>query len=92
MTTPKFQLETSVDDKTGRVVAAYLRVREGEVAKTKEVKEGAAYADYDSQGLLLGIELLAPCQVAVLDKIAQGEPDPVKQFLRGSPPRELVPA
>jgi hypothetical protein len=87
-----FRLEASVDEKTGHLVAVYLRVREGEVADTKEVQEGVAYADYDSQGSLLGVELLGPCPVAVLDGIAANEPEPVRQFLRGGAPRELVPA
>jgi uncharacterized protein YuzE len=92
MSNSKFRLEASVDDQTGRMVAAYLRVREGEVATTKEVEPGVAYADFDSQGTLLGIELLGPCQVAVLDTIAEGEPEPVRRFLHGGAPRELVPA
>jgi uncharacterized protein YuzE len=60
MTEPMFQMEASFDEKTGSAVAVYLRVRRGEVAETREVKEGVVYADYDEQGLLLGIELLAP--------------------------------
>jgi uncharacterized protein YuzE len=92
MTNPKFRLETSFDEQTGQLVAAYLRVREGEVAETREVKEGVAYADYDSKGLLLGIELLGPCQVGVLDNISQSEPEPVRRFFRSSAPRGLVPA
>ncbi len=92
MNNPKFQLEASVDDKTGRLVAAYLRVREGQVATTKEVEPGVVYADYDAQGALLGIELLGPCQVAALDSLAEGEPEPVKRFLHGGVPRELIAA
>jgi hypothetical protein len=92
MNSPKFRLEASVDDRTGRMVAVYLRVREGEVATTKEVEPGIAYADYDAQGTLLGIELLGPCDVAVLDSIAEGEPEAVRRFLHGGAPRELVPA
>jgi hypothetical protein len=91
MTEQMFKLEASFDDKTGSMVAVYLRVRSGEVAETKEVKEGVAYADYDLHGLLLGIELLAPCGVEVLEDIAQHEPEPVRQFLRNSAPRGLVP-
>jgi uncharacterized protein YuzE len=91
MANPTFRLEASIDDRTGRTVAAYLRVREGEVATTQEVEEGVAYADYDAQGLLLGIELLGPCKVEILDRIASTEPEPVKRFLRGSVPRELIP-
>jgi uncharacterized protein YuzE len=86
----KFRMEASFDDKTGRAVAMYLRAREGEVAETKEIKEGSAYADYDADGVLLGIELLGPCEVAVLDRIADNEPEPVRQFLKSSVPRGLV--
>jgi hypothetical protein len=92
VTKPIFRVETSVDDATGRVVAVYLRVREGEVAETKEVEEGVVYADYDSQGHLLGVELLGPCEVTVLDGIAENEAEPVKRFLQSGTPRGLVPA
>jgi Protein of unknown function (DUF2283) len=92
MTTPRFRAEVSVDDTTGRMIAVYMRVRDGEVAATKEVKEGVAYADYDALGSLLGIEILGRCDISVLDSIAANEPESVKQFFRASPPRELVPA
>jgi hypothetical protein len=85
-------LEVSVDDKTGTVRAAYLRVRQGEVAETREIAEGCAFADYTEDGTLLGIELLAPCTVGVLDSISAEEPEPIKRFLRGSAPRELISA
>jgi uncharacterized protein YuzE len=92
MTEPVFKLEASFDEQTGGVVAVYLRVRHGEVTETKEMKEGVAYADYDAHGLLLGVELLAACEVEVLDRIAQREPESVRRFLTGSAPRGLVPA
>jgi hypothetical protein len=63
LTKSAFRLDASVDDRTGGIVAVYLRVREGEVAETKEIEEGVAYADYDAAGLLLGIELLSSSQV-----------------------------
>jgi uncharacterized protein YuzE len=85
-------LEVSVDEKTGIVRAAYLRIRTGEVANTREVSEGRAFADYSADGILLGIELLAPCNVDVLDSVVAQEPEPVKRFLRGGTPRELVSA
>jgi hypothetical protein len=84
------KLDLSVDETTGRVRAAYLRVREGRVDETREVAAGRAFADYDAQGLLLGIELLAPCTADVWDQLSEEEPEPVRRFLRGSPPRELV--
>jgi hypothetical protein len=90
MTKPEFHLEASFDEQTGRTVAVYLRVRAGDVQETKEIEEGVAYADYDAQGLLLGVELLGPCPVELLDRIADQEPEPVRRFLKGGPPRELV--
>ncbi len=83
-------LELSVNEKTGGIRAAYLRVREGEVVETREVSEGRTFVDYSDDGILLGIELLAPCAVEVLDRISAQEPEPIKRFLRGGPPRELV--
>ena len=85
-------METSVDDDTGGLIAVYLRVRDGEVAETKEVEEGVVYADYDAHGSLLGIELLGPCDITVLESVAANQPEPVKHFLRCSVPRGLVPA
>jgi hypothetical protein len=85
-------LQVSVNEETGSIRAAYLRVREGKVAETREVAEGQAFADYDASGTLLGVELLAPCELAVLDGVAAQEPEPVKRFLQGSAPYELISA
>jgi hypothetical protein len=86
------QLEISVDETTGKIRAAYIRVRNGSVHETREVADGRAFADYSEEGLLLGLEVLGPCEVAVFERLAQAEPEPVGRFLRGSPPRELVTA
>jgi hypothetical protein len=86
MNKPEFRLEASFDDRTGRTVAVYLRVRTGKVKETREIKEGIVYADYDAQDALLGVELLGPCEIAVLDGIAVNEPEPVRDFLKTSPP------
>lgn len=88
----KFTLRTDieVDDETGKVVAFYFYIRPGKAAETREYADGKALADYDRKGNLLGIELLGPCQVAILDKISRREPTPVKKFLRGSIPREMA--
>lgn len=90
--TTKFKLEVSFNDGTGQPVAAYLRIRKGDVAETREVQEGVAFADYDNTGVLLGIELLAPCRLAVLDDLSQTEPESVRRFLRGGLPCELIAA
>jgi hypothetical protein len=88
--TQHFRLEISFNEKTGDAVAAYLQVRAGEVAETKEVEEGAAFADYDPEGALLGVELLAPCPFPVLAELIKGEPDSIQQFVRGVAPHRFV--
>src|SRR5262245_14932719 len=90
MTKPKFRLEVSFNEATGEPVAAYLRIREGKVTETKEVSEGVAFADYGADGYLLGVELLAPCGVEVLDRLSEKEPEAVRRFLREGARRPLV--
>jgi uncharacterized protein YuzE len=90
MGNPKFRLEVSYNETTGEPVAAYLRVREGKVVETKEISEGIAFADYAADGLLLGVELLAPCQVEVLDRLSEKEPEPVRRFLRRGVRKEMI--
>jgi hypothetical protein len=90
MASAAFRLEASFNESTGRVAAVYLRTREGEVKETREIAEGVAYADYNSEGLLLGVELLGPCDAGVLDRVADAEPEPVRAFLKESPPRGLI--
>jgi uncharacterized protein YuzE len=89
---PQFAMELtlSINKMTGRVSAAYFYIRRGKSAQVKEFAEGRAFADYDRKGQLLGIELLAPCEIKVLDRIASKEPIAIKNFLRGSAPREMV--
>src|SRR5205807_2776938 len=77
-------------DETGKVEAVYFYIRPGKAAETREYAEGKALADYDRKGRLLGIELLAPCEATILDKISRKEPAPIKKFLRGSIPREMA--
>lgn len=89
---PLFRTTVSVDEQTGRVQAVYFYVREGTTAETREIIEGRAMADYDAEGHLLGVELLAPCTVRILETIAEREPEPVKKFLRGAVPMEMVAA
>lgn len=85
-----FRLEISFNEKTGDAVAAYLQVRTGKVAETREIEEGIAFADYDPEGVLLGVELLAPCPFPVLDQLIQGEPEPIQRFVRGVAPHRFV--
>jgi hypothetical protein len=83
-------MSLSVDEATGRVRAAFVRVREGTAFATREVAAGRVFADYSEDGVLVAVELLAPCTAEELEELSADEPEHVKRFLRGSQPRELV--
>jgi hypothetical protein len=83
-------LSVETDSVTGGILAVYLNVREGKAAVTKEFKNGLAYADYDRQGRLLGIEMLGPCEIKILDRIARKEPERIKHFLHEHVPRGMA--
>ena len=86
-----FRVSVETQNETGQVIAVYFQVRKGKTKKTKEYADGNVFADYDKHGQLLGIEMLAPCQAAVLDRIAKQAP--AKRFVRDAVPRGmLVPA
>ena len=87
---PRFKVSVSTDESTGKLIAAYLYVRAGKSVETIEIEEDRAYADYDAAGQLIGVELLAPCHVKVLDRLTEKESDEVREFLHSSPPRSLV--
>jgi hypothetical protein len=91
-----FAVEVSVDKATGVPVSAYFQVRRGRVHETREFADGFAFADYDKSGYLLGIELLGPCRVQVVDQLAANEPALVrtktKQFIRNVGPRPMIAA
>jgi uncharacterized protein YuzE len=83
-------LELSINEQTGKPRAAYLQVRTGDAAETREIAPDKAYADYDSEGRLLGVEFLAPCAVTVVDQFTVDQPANVREFLRSVQPRELL--
>ena len=82
-----FQIGIEVENETGELMSAYFQIRKGNVAETKEYQEGDVFADYNARGDLLGIEVLGPCRVTVLDRIAKDKE--AKKFVRRVIPREL---
>ena len=85
----KFDVSVTVDERTGAVISAYFEIRKGKSAQTREYCDGAAFADYDKSGHLLGIEMLAPCSLRVLNRIAGAEPE-VRKFVKCAAPRAMV--
>ena len=90
----KFAVSVSTDKDTGRTLGVYFQIREGKAARVTELQEGSAFANYDSKGHLLGIEIIAPCKFTVLERITRQEPKKkqadMRKFLRNSSPRAMV--
>ncbi|HEY5314352.1 MAG TPA: DUF2283 domain-containing protein [Pirellulales bacterium] len=83
-----FAVTVEANDRTGQIMAVYLRFRKGKSAKTKERVEGSVFADYDRQGRLLGIEVLEPCPIGALERIVrQAAP---RRFVRASIPGGML--
>ena len=83
-----FRLSVETDDETGRVLAVYFQIRKGKSVSVKEFYDGVAFADFDRRNRLLGIELLAPCEVSLLERIAK-QPK-AKRFVRDSVPAGML--
>ena len=90
MTKFDFRMTVEVDNETGRTLAAYFRVRKGKSAETKELTEGTAFADYNRKGELLGLEMLAPCKLTLIEQIVKKEPMAVRSFVKNNAPRKMV--
>lgn len=92
----QFAVQITVDEATGQPISVYFQVRRGKVHETREFADGAAFADYDRTGALLGIELLSPCKVEIVDQLAANEPVDLrretKRFMRNSGPRYMIAA
>ena len=90
----QFRISIETEDETGEVLSVYFQVRKGRHDHAKEFAGGAAIGDYDKHGYLLGVELLAPCKVKIVDEVAKSETQlmrsGIKKFMRNSGPRELV--
>ena len=92
----QFGLEVTVDESTGSPISVYFQIRKGRVHETREFADGAAFADYNKFGALLGIELLSQCRVSIVDQLAANEPvilrTQTKNFMRRSGPRTMIAA
>jgi uncharacterized protein YuzE len=75
-------------DQTGEILAIYFSVRRGKVKTTKEAADGKVFLDYDKDGRLLGIEMLSPCEISVIDRISKNSR--VRKFVKESIPRSML--
>lgn len=94
MAHPEFLVSVETDKRTGALLAVYFQIRRGKAAEVREVADGTAFANYDRKGRLLGVEILGPCQITVLTKLAQKEPEKyknrIKDFFQDSMPRKMA--
>ena len=54
----------TIERDDAQVLAIYIQIFDGDVARTVEIEEGACYVDEDAQGQIVGVELLAPGSAA----------------------------
>ena len=85
-----------MDHATGKPISVYFQFRRGRVHEPREFADGAAFADYHKDGYLLGVELLSPCKVEIVDQLAANEPIELrtkpKRFMRDNGPRSMMAA
>lgn len=83
-----FSVSVEAETGTGRLLSAYLRVREGRSVAVREYADGNVFADFDKDGNLLGIEVLGPCDAKTIERIAKRAA--VKNFVRSAMPAGML--
>jgi uncharacterized protein YuzE len=75
----------------GTVEAIYVKFLPDAVAKTVEVEQDELLVDYNENGDVVGIEILAPVKLAQLtDLVEQGQRDSFLRFIRTTVPDSFV--
>jgi uncharacterized protein YuzE len=75
----------------GTLEAAYIYFKKGKAKRTEEIIEDSLLADYDEDGELLGLEILAPVKLSDLAKyVEQSRRASFRKFVRHSAPTALV--
>lgn len=76
-------MRIETDQDTREILAVSFRFRAGKVDETREFDNGNILADYDTNGNLLTIEVLAPCRIQVLtERVARREPREVREMIK----------
>lgn len=85
-----FEISTSARD-DGTIEAVYIYFSHGPVASTREIKRDVLLADFDAEGNIIGLEILAPVKVSELVSLADpGRRVPFERFVKGAAPAALV--
>jgi uncharacterized protein YuzE len=87
-----YEISTSAGE-DGTIEAAYIRFSHGPVAETREINGDVLLADFDKEGNLVGVEILAPVKISVLTELVQPpKRAPFERFIREAAPQKLVKA
>ena len=87
-----FEISISARD-DGTVEAVYIYFSHNPVMSTKQIKGDVLLADFDRDGAMVGLEILAPVKFSEL--VGLVEPSlrmPFENFVRRAAPRDLVQA
>ena len=78
----------------GTSVAAYIRISGNQVARTEELIQSVLLVDFDHDGNLVGIEILAPVEISqvieIADRLEAKQREAFQKFVRSSAPPGLV--
>ena len=86
-----YEISTSAGE-DGTIEAAYIRFSRGPVAETREINGDVLLADFDKEGNLVGVEILAPVKISELTKLhPRGTRLRLVNTRPGSPPRRSSP-
>lgn len=86
----EFNVIVTTNKRTGDLLAVYFQIRRGKAAKVREFEDGNAFANYNNKGELLGVELLGPCNVTVVDRIVLRREADVRKFIKRAAPMEML--
>jgi uncharacterized protein YuzE len=85
-----FQLSVSGRD-DGTLEALYIGLSEREVARTEEAETDVLLVDYDAQGNVVGIEILAPVGISRITRLVEpARRKPLHRFIEQSVPVRMV--
>jgi uncharacterized protein YuzE len=85
-----YEISTSAT-KDGTIEAVYIYFSHKPVVRTKEINGDALLADFDKDGNIIGIEILAPVKISELMKLVKPTKRvPFRRFIRQAAPQQLV--
>ncbi len=87
-----FEISTSARD-DGTIQAVYICLSRKPVVSTREIKGDILLADFDGEGSIVGIEILAPVKMSEIVLLADPKRrDSFERFVKEAAPSALIQA